>query len=116
MLFPLFPRYRFTHPKTEQNIFIGKWSYLWAGLFGALYVAWKGMGSRFIYAAALNVGLAILIIAATGVTSFVLVPKQQFVVLVVGLPAAVAVQGTMMVNIIRDGYRKRGWKVRQNET
>ena len=115
MLFPFFPRYRFSHPKTGQNIFIGKWSYLWAGLFGALFVAWKGMGSRFIYAAAFNIALAVAIVAASGVTSFVLAPKQQFIALLVGLPAAVAVQGTVMVKIIRDGYRKRGWKVRQNE-
>ena len=46
----IFPPYRFTHPKTDESIVVRRWSYLWAGLFGAFYVAWKGMGSRFLLA------------------------------------------------------------------
>ena len=115
MLFPFFPRYRFQNPKTEQNIFIGHWSYLWAGLLGFIYVMYKGMGSRALAAAAVNIGFAILVIGVTGVTSFVLPAKQQFIVILAGVPTVIAMQGTLMVNLIRDGYRKRGWKVRQNE-
>jgi peptidoglycan/LPS O-acetylase OafA/YrhL len=115
VLFPFFPRYRFTNPNTDQSIFVGHWSYLWAGLLGALYVAWKGMGSRFVLAAAINIGFAILVLGVSAVTSFVLPPKQQFFVILVGIPAVVAVQGTMMVNIVRNGYRRRGWRIRANE-
>ncbi|HZP98736.1 MAG TPA: hypothetical protein VFB13_04300 [Reyranella sp.] len=110
-----FARYRFQDPKTEHNIFVGRWSYLWAGLLGFIYVIWKGMGVRALLALAINIGLAILLVAVSAVTSFVLPAKQQFFVILVGVPAAIAFQGTIMVNIIRDGYRKRGWKVRANE-
>ena len=117
MLFPLFPRYRFTHPKTEQSIFVGRWSYLWAGLLGFIYVIYKGMGSRALLAFAVNISFAILALAITAITILRFVPTNtQALILVGSVPTIVAVQGTMMVNIIRDGYRKRGWKVRQNET
>ncbi len=78
-------------------------------------MAWKGMGSRFLLAAVINIGFAVAVIAVTGVTSFVLPAKQQFVVILAGVPTVIAAQGVLMVNIIRDGYRKRGWKIRQNE-
>lgn len=111
-----FPRYRITHPETEQNVFIGHWSYLWAGLLGFIYVIYKGMGSRAAYALAINIGFAILGLAVTAITVFRFVPTNaQAVILVGSVPTIIAVQGTMMVNIVRDGYRKRGWRVRRNE-
>ena len=116
-MFGIFPRYRFTHPKTEQNVFIGRWSYLWAGLFGAIYVAWKGMGSKFLHALAVNVGFAVLVLGTTAATSMTrFVTTRMWAGAVAGMVVAViAVQGTTMVNIIRDGYRRRGWRVRANE-
>ncbi len=112
----LFSRYRFTHPKTEQSIFVGPWSYLWAGLLGAVYVAWKGMGSRFLLAAAINIGFAFVALVVTAVPILRFIPAYAQALIVVGaVPAIVAVQGTLMVNLIRDGYRKRGWKIRRNE-
>ena len=93
---------------------VGRWSYLWAGLFGAIYVAWKGMGSRFLMALLINIGFLLAAIAIAGVTSLPLVPKrQQAIILVAMVPIIIGVQGTMMIRLIRDGYRRRGWKVRQ---
>ena len=110
-----FARYRFTHPKTEKNVFIGRWSYLWAGLLGAIYVIYKGMGARFMLAFGVNIVFAAAVIGVLAVTSFVLPARQQFFVILGGVPLVIAMQGTMMVNIVRDGYRKRGWRVRANE-
>ena len=111
-----FTPYRFTNPSTEQSLFVGRWSYLWAGLLGAVYVAWKGMGSRFLVALAVNIGFAVVALAITAITVLRFVPlNAQAAILVLAVPALIAVQGTVMVNILRDGYRKRGWKVRRNE-
>ena len=50
--------YRFEHPKTERSITIRRWSYLWAGLLGAIYVWWIGTGS-ILQALAINIAFAV---------------------------------------------------------
>ena len=110
----MFKGYRFTHPKTDQSIFTGLWSYLWAGLFGAGYVAWKGMGSRFLLAAVINIGVALACVAVVAASFYV--PKKTQLLVVLGMiPAAVLVQGIIMMSLIREGYRRRGWKVRDRD-
>ena len=112
----IFPPYRFTHPKTDESVVVRRWSYLWAGLFGAIYVAWKGMGSRFLLALLVNIGFLLAAVAVAGVTSLPFVPKrQQAIALLAMVPIIIGVQGTMMIRLIRDGYRRRGWKVRKDD-
>ena len=110
----MFKGYRFTHPITDQSIFTGPWSILWAGLFGAGYVAWKGMGSRFFLAALVNVGIA-LACAAIVAASFYVPKKTQFIVVLGLVPMAVLIQGIIMIRLLREGYRRRGWKVRDRD-
>jgi hypothetical protein len=102
--------YRFEHPKTERSIIIGGWSYLWAGLLGAVYVWWIGFGSV-LQALAVNIAFAIGVIAIVLGTS-VLASVQQFLVILVVVPLAIFTQGSLMITLIRDGFRKRGWLVR----
>ena len=114
-IYLIFPPYRFTHPKTEHSIFVHRWSYLWAGLFGAIYVAYKGMSQRFVLALAVNIGFLVLAVGAVGATSFPFVPKKTQALVIVGMvPVLIAMQGTVMVRLIRDGYRRRGWRVRKD--
>ncbi len=102
--------FRFEHPKTERSVVIRPLSYIWAGLFGAGYVAWIGCGS-ILQAVAVNAGFAIGVVLLLGVTSYV-APVQQFLALLVGLPAAVLIQGAVMVSLVRTGFRRRGWMTR----
>jgi hypothetical protein len=102
--------YRFEHPKTERSITIGGWSYLWAGLFGAIFVWRVGYGSV-LQALAINVAFAIGVIAVVFGSS-ILASYQQLLVLIAVGPVAVFIQGTMMVRLIRDGFRRRGWLIR----
>jgi hypothetical protein len=102
--------YRFEHPKTEQTIIIGGWSYLWAGFVGAGYVWWVGYGSV-LQALAINIAFAIGLIAIVLGTS-VLPSIQQLLVILVIVPLAVFSQASLMISLIRDGFRKRGWLVR----
>ena len=37
---------------------------------------------------------------------------QQLFVIMVLVPLAIFIQGTLMVSLIRDGFRQRGWLVR----
>ena len=102
--------YRFEHPKTERSITIRSWSYLSAGLLGAAYVWWIGAGSV-LQALAINIAFAIGVIAIALGTS-VLSSLQQLLILLVLVPLAILAQGSMMVSLIREGFRRRGWLVR----
>jgi len=102
--------YRFEHPKTEQSISVGGWSYLWAGLLGAAYVWWVGSGSV-LQAVAINIAFAVGVVAIMLGTS-ILPSVQQLLVILAVVPLAIFIQGSMMVALIRDGFRKRGWLVR----
>jgi hypothetical protein len=73
------------------------------------------MGQRFPLAFAMNIGFLILALTAVGATSFPFVPKKIQAIVIVGMvPVLIAIQGTAMVRLIREGYRRRGWKVRQD--
>jgi hypothetical protein len=102
--------YRFEHPSGEEQIdLVDGWSYLWAGLFGAFYVARKGFRRQFAKAAAINFGF---LLATLGVVSFSFVLRPallQLGLVIVSLPLVVLLQGISMIRIVRDGYRRRGW-------
>ncbi len=102
--------YRFEHPKTERTVTIGGWSYVWAGLLGAFYVWRIGSGSV-VQAVAINVAFAIGVVAIVFGSS-ILPSVQQLLVLMALGPLAILLQGSMMIGLIRDGFRKRGWFVR----
>ena len=71
------------------------------------------MGSRFLLALLINIGFLAVAVGVGGVTSFPFVPKRWQAGALVGMvPVIIAVQGSLMVRLIRDGYRRRGWKVR----
>lgn len=115
-MFRLFPRYRFNNPQTDQNIFVAKSSYFWAGILGFIYVIYKGMAGRAFLALFVNLVFAMGTLALTAISIVPRVPTAyQIIILVAAVPTIIAVQGTMMINIVRNGYRKRGWKVRANE-
>jgi hypothetical protein len=102
--------FRFEHARTEQSVTIRGMSYAWAGLFGAGYVAWLGYGSV-LQAVAINLAFAVGVVLLVGVTTY-FAPLPQFLVLVVGLPVAILLQGGFMISLIRAGFRRRGWMIR----
>jgi hypothetical protein len=109
----VFGGYRFEHPKTEVTVEVGGWGYLWAGLFGAFYVWRKGCGPQFLKALLFNIGYLVLYVGMVGVTSMPQVPPLiQAVAIVAGVPVILLLQANLMVRIIRDAYRRRGWLVR----
>jgi hypothetical protein len=105
--------YRFEHPRTEDSVQVGGWSYLWAGLFGALYVWHKGCRAQVWKALAFNIGYGVLYIGVVGITSVPQVPPLvQAVAIVAGIPIVILVQGNTMIRIIKEAYRRRGWMIR----
>jgi hypothetical protein len=106
---------RFEHPKTEQSVILRRKAYLWAGLFGAGYVAWIGYGNV-PKALAINIGFGVGVLALTFVTSTRYVtPLYQLLILVIALPLVVAVQGQIMISMVRTAFRRRGWMTRKTD-
>jgi hypothetical protein len=109
----VFRGYRFEHPRNETVITVGGISYLWAGLFGAFYVWRMGFGRHFLKAFAINLAHFFFYVGVWAVTTYVVSIRIQAVILLAMIPTLVVSQGTMMLRILRDAYRRRGWLVRQ---
>jgi hypothetical protein len=111
----VFGGYRFEHPRTEVSVDVGGWSYLWAGLFGAFYVWYKGCRQVFWKALAFNIGYAVFFFGVGFVTSMpqVPIPTRIWALAMIGMvPTLILLQANTMIRMIRDAYRRRGWMVR----
>ena len=103
--------YRLDHPEVAESRFLDGWSYLWASLFGPLYVLRKGFvgPSLLMLLASAMIGLL-----AFGSLGFILVffsSATAELLALVALPiAAVAIQGIAGIKIVRAGYASRGWR------
>lgn len=103
--------YRFEHPRDESRvIIIGGWSYLWAGLFGCLYVLAVGMKREVLKALLLDLVYLILFLGVVA-ASFSLPPLYQLLVVIVAIPGVTLFHGRALIHLVRDGYRRRGWRV-----
>lgn len=107
----MFPRYLFESRNTRRRIDVGGWSYLWAGLFGPVYVLSKGGGQYVLHALALAVGLTLALAVLVAATSYVSA-FQQTVIVCIAVPAGFLFQSVKTVNILTTSYRRRGWRVR----
>jgi hypothetical protein len=106
--------YRFEHPREEDRVItVGGWSYLWAGLFGCLYVATRGSRMGLV-AKALAIDLAyLLLFAAVVAGSFVLPALYQVALVGLSAPVLLFLHGAAMIRLVRDSYRRRGWWVQR---
>ena len=107
----MFPHFVFESRATERRIVVGAWSYLWAGLFGPVYVLSKGGGKYALQALALSVALTLGLTALVAATSYISA-FQQTVVVCIAVPAVILFQSLKTIGILRTSYRRRGWRVR----
>jgi|SRR5476649_2069331 hypothetical protein len=110
----MFAPYLFESRQTQRRVTLGRWSYLWAGLFGPAYVLSKGGGWYVLQALALTLGLTLAFAGLVAATSYV--PAfQQTVVVCIAVPVGLIFQSVKTVAILRTSYRRRGWRVRMND-
>ena len=107
----MFPRFLFESRQTARNVTVGGWSYVWAGLFGPLYVLSKGGRKYVVHALALTAGLMFAFAALLAVTSYVSAALQT-VALILALPVGLVVHSVKTIAILKTAYRRRGWRVR----
>lgn len=110
----MFASYRLEDPKTAKIVKIGSWSYLWAGLFGALYMFFKAGRQGLFQGIALTL-VCTLALAALAMVTSILPVVQQLVALVLGAPTILIFQSVKMVTLIRKSYRRRRWIVRRED-
>ncbi len=107
----MFPSHRIDHPQFDNSIYLEGWSYLWASLFGPLYVFYHGF--RWAALAMLGISLAIGGAAAGIIIAVAVVMGDASVVvpvLVIVPLVALIVQGLAAVHLVFIGYLKRGWR------
>ena len=110
----MFSCYEFHEPRTQTTVGSGKASYLWAGLFGGFYVLFKGGGPKALEAFGWHL-LCWMVLVNLLFVSSVLPPREQLIGLVVAAPLLLTMLSLRMVRLIRTGYRRRGWGVRQQD-
>jgi hypothetical protein len=110
----MFALYLFENRQTKKYVSVGGWSYVWAGLFGPLYVLAKGGRSSTFRSLVLTVFLTLILVGLVAVTSYI--PAIQQVIVVMGaIPVVLLVQSVKTVEILKNTYRLRGWKIRTGD-
>ncbi|MBS0549417.1 MAG: hypothetical protein JSR24_16805 [Proteobacteria bacterium] len=85
-----------------------------AGLFGAFWVLSCGLRNKFLYAFAITLCAWAGIVAFTGISLF-LQPVQAIIFFVGACLVLLAIHSRMMVAIVVNSYRRRGWQVRAGD-
>ena len=107
--------YRFDDRETEKSVRIGGWSYLWAALFGVLYLLFKAGPKRLLQATLLTASCTAALIVLILVTSRFLPQSVQLIVIVLGVSAILFIQSIKTLALIKKSYYLRGWKVEQED-
>ncbi len=106
----MLPTYRFDNPQTNMSVRLGKWSYVWAGLFGAFYVLVKTGPTRFLKAIGVTLLCMLALTAIVGLTSVLVSPFRQVLIVAIGVPVVLVFQSSKMMELVRRGYRRQGWR------
>lgn len=107
----MFTSHRIDHPQLDNSIVLEGWSYVWASLFGPLYVLYHGYKLRALAMLCLSLAIAgvvtglILVIAVAMDAVSILIPAMV-ILPIVGL----VVQGVIAVELVFFGYLRRGWR------
>ncbi len=108
----MFSSYRLDDPDTDKSVSIGRWSYVWAGLFGAFYVLFKAGPGRLLQAVLLSAACVLAFVGLVTLATY-LPPEQQVLVFVVGVPLILTVHSVRTMGLVRASYRHRRWMSHQ---
>jgi hypothetical protein len=108
----MFKTYRLKNLVTDEEVHIGKWSYLLACMFGPIYVAFKAgpgcVACSFLLSLACSAMLFMLLVNLTRVPQ-----SLQLIALIFGVLAVLLIHSTQTISFIVKYYRKqRRWSVK----
>ena len=107
----MFDNMRRIDPVSDTQVSIGKLSYVWAGLFGPLFVLIKAGPLRALYAVGLSLACAIGLIGIVANIHFVPGDLRP-VALVFVIPGVLLFHALQTVALVTNYYRDRQWAIR----
>lgn len=101
--------YHLDEPETGRTETLGGSSYLWAGMFGPLYVLLKGLVGPALVMLAVSLGITAVAAMTFMAVASVMFRAESVIVLILIPPAALFIQGIIGVRLVRAAYLRRGW-------
>lgn len=101
--------YLFEHPSENEVRTITRRSYIYAALFGSLYVLAHGFVGRFFVAFTVDIACAAVGLLLVSVAAIFLHGIEVRLALVAIFFAILAARARPIISIVKVGYQMRGW-------
>jgi hypothetical protein len=106
----VFKTYRFDHPETDASQTLDVRSYLWASLFGPLYVLRLGFPVLALLILPISVAITVVAFFGFGLVDWALGSELVTVSALFAVPVvALAAQGLIVIELLRRAYLRAGW-------
>jgi ATP/ADP translocase len=106
----VFNTYRFDHPETDESQTLDARSYLWASLFGPLYVLRLGFPILALLILPISATITVVAFFGFGLVDWALGSELITVGALLAMPvAALAAQGFIVIELLRRAYLRAGW-------
>ncbi len=103
--------YRFDHPETDASKTLDAKAYVYASLFGPLYVLVNGFPVLALLMIPISAMIFILAVVGFGFLDWVFSSELVTMFALFGVPvAALVVQGIAAIELVRVGYLRSGWR------
>ena len=103
--------YHFDHPTTHESKFLDGWSYIWASLFGPFFVVARGFPVYALLMVPISAAIAVTAFVGFGLVDWLLGSQLITMIALFSTPVlALGAQGVAAIELLRMGYRRRGWR------
>jgi hypothetical protein len=107
----VFNTYRFDHPETDASQTLDARSYLWASLFGPLYVLRLGFPVLALLILPISVAITLVAFFGFGLVDWALGSELVTVGALFAVPVvALVAQGIIVIELLRRAYLRAGWQ------
>jgi hypothetical protein len=103
--------YRFDHPETDASKTLDARAYVYASLFGPVYVLVNGFPVLALLMVPISAGIFIAAFLGFGFVDWFLGSELITIFALIGVPiAALVAQGVAAIELVRVGYLRSGWR------
>ncbi len=107
----MFNTYRFDHPETDASKTLDGRAYLWASLFGPLYVLLNGFPVLALLMVPISAMIFVVAFVGFGFVDWLLGSEVITTFALFAVPVvALVVQGVVAIELVRVGYLRSGWR------
>ncbi|CAN0311498.1 unnamed protein product, partial [Phaeothamnion confervicola] len=103
--------YRFDHPETDASKTLDMRAYIYASLFGPVYVLANGFPVLALLMVLISVAIFVAAFIGFGFVDWFLGSQLITIIALIGVPIfALAAQGIAAIELVRRGYLRAGWR------